>query len=519
MTNIKLKAMGQPIRHRLLIPLTIVLTLLLLGFGMIIIMLQQNYLQQSGHTKAKNVFKCFKTNLNEQGYNLTALGKVLLQNSNLHSNLKSYDRKQLLADYEAIFMLLREQYGITHFYFHKSNRVNLLRVHKPEKSGDLIDRFTLKKSERTGKVATGIELGVLGTFTIRMVQPIFNDEILMGYLELGKEIEDTLFKLQHRYKVEVAITIRKHLLKQKEWEAGMQMLGREAHWKKHSGDVLIYSSLPHFPSECNRFVHGEKDHQNDTIQQVFFNHNSWQVMVKSFMDVSGVEVGDLIILRNVSKNRANFKTLLITVLGATFAILAILFWFLYFTLLRTDRYIHAQQTKLSENESKLHNILRQSKEKAEAANNAKNIFLRNLSHELRTPLTTIMGYAQLISKDTTLDSKYQEQINNIYHQGEKILVYFNKMVDLSKNDKLLKMQTQIIAKDYHLEKDTISAGLSQLPLDLLNALKLGAEITSPKDTAAAILQIDYINKNLAQALTNLLKAYRFDIMQTLLEKV
>ena len=48
--------------------------------------------------------------------------------------------------------------------------------------------------------------------------------------------------------------------------------------------------------------------------------------------------------------------------------------------------------------------LRRAKESAEAATRAKSEFLANMSHELRTPLNGVLGYAQLLQRDRSLNA-------------------------------------------------------------------------------------------------------------------
>lgn len=69
---------------------------------------------------------------------------------------------------------------------------------------------------------------------------------------------------------------------------------------------------------------------------------------------------------------------------------------------------------------------------AEAANAAKTAFIANLSHEIRTPLNAIMGYSQILQRDTTLTSQHYQALARIDTSGKNLLSIINDILDISK---------------------------------------------------------------------------------------
>lgn len=69
---------------------------------------------------------------------------------------------------------------------------------------------------------------------------------------------------------------------------------------------------------------------------------------------------------------------------------------------------------------------------AEAANQAKSVFLASMSHELRTPLNAILGFSNLMRKDALLPESQRQNLDIINRSGEHLLTLINDVLEMAK---------------------------------------------------------------------------------------
>jgi signal transduction histidine kinase/CheY-like chemotaxis protein len=295
---------------RILIPLGLTLLVLLMISVGSIYRLQRMHLDEKIRVHLGEVGQLFQMKLGEDAKVLESLINLLQLDNNLQKAYQAKKRETLLYNAKPFFDAIRTKYQVTHFYFIDINKVCFLRVHNPSRYGDLVPRFTLADAMREDTPVYGIELGKFGTFTLRLVYPWRVNGELIGYIELGKEIEHLTVALKKALNVELFFTINKAFLNRTDWEEGLKMMGRNGDWKQFSEAVIIDKTMHKVPPTLHEFINKNSYDELVTVFDVAIDDKQYRGGFIPIFDAGKRGLGRIMVLNDVSEAEIALQTLL-----------------------------------------------------------------------------------------------------------------------------------------------------------------------------------------------------------------
>ena len=377
---------NENIKARLLTPMILVgafLIFLSLAGGFWI---QNRAIDNYVNQRTSGVESLFTELLQEEAQVMSGQIDFLKTDQALVASFLAGDRVGLFTTARPLFERMRSKYRITHFYFHRPDRSCFLRVHSPDRHGDLIERFTLAGAASGSKPYYGIELGPLGTFTLRVVDPWVVNGRLVGYIELGMEIEHLTALIKQAQGVDILVLIEKKYLKRGDWEAGLKVLNRKGNWDLFHDFVIIDQTMDGSPLLDEKLrTHKMDDSSTFTVE---FESRRYRGTFQDLTDTGNRRVGEIVTLVDVSAQQSDLTMLLLLMAMLSLSIGGGLFLFF-------NRYIGRIQNHLAASRQKLQTEIEERRRREEALAISEKRF-RSLFEESKDAIVTTDQEGQLL---------------------------------------------------------------------------------------------------------------------------
>jgi signal transduction histidine kinase len=333
-----LQSPASGLRLRVLLPLSVSLIFLLVVFVVIFVLTTKRRQVEDLARTATSVDAMFREQSRAGVEVMRSIMQLILQDRSLEAAFRARDRDRLFQISAPILSEIRTRNHITHFYYILPDTTMLLRVQAPGKHSDKIGRFVLHEARRTGQPFWGNEQGPLGTFTLRVAYPWISEGEVIGYLEMGIEFEDIMNNIKSNLDVDVFVAIDKDYFDRAKWEEAQKQRPFPVPWDEFPSVVVLSRTTPAIPPPITAYLGKLGPQHVRRSFEISWDGNVAQIVIVPFSNLRRQELGELIVVRDITTSAAERLRVIVGVpiIGTLIGAALILFFYALLGRVQTD---------------------------------------------------------------------------------------------------------------------------------------------------------------------------------------
>ncbi len=376
-----MKPRAENIRASILVPLSIVLLLL----GGVIVTAAYLHQQYTIETAALSQMAGMRAQLDREfGKDARILSNfidILLQDPGVSEAWLREDRAALLSRSWTLLSAYEQEQRVSHLNYISLDRVCALRVRHPASHGDTLGQATLSRAAAKGVRLHGLELSRWGCLSVWVVHPWQIDGEVVGYLQLGGDMDKVVADLSEALDLDIIVTLDKAYLDQSLWEVGLRQHGGNGDWSHLPDDVILASSVTeHSAAVAAAFDLPENTRYAD-IGRIQAGEHSYRTRFQSLFDGSDRHVGDLVALCDVTLQEASLRSRTTFVIAVCILLGGLLAGMFYV-------YLGSIQRCVREAEDELRNEIAERARAEEARHKSESLF-RTVCHATREAMISV----------------------------------------------------------------------------------------------------------------------------------
>lgn len=418
------------VKASLMWPFALVLTFILAAFVTTAYFLQVQVRDRALSGRVAAVAKLVDQKLDKDTNLMRAVLHTMQGIPVIGAAFANQDRAALLREAGPLFQTLRAEHRITHLYFNNPELVNLVRLHSPGEFGDEITRTTTVQARSQNKIMHGLELGALGTLTLRVVTPWPSANGVLGYVEMGEEIGHLIQEIHDSLSVDLLVLVDKQLLPAQQWEHGLALLKRQGSWDRFTQQVMVAHTMADIPVAMNDSVLTAL--RMGGTQVFSENSQTLHLAMLPLVDSNGQRIGDMVVMRDITGLEGTFQRSITMVTFLSLLVGAFVLGLFYFALDRVER-DYQRQHDLE------HQLLRLDTEHARILQieklSALGTIVGEIAHQLNNPLVGVVNLAQLAQREADNPARTRELLAEIRHAGQDCHAFIASMLRFAKVSK------------------------------------------------------------------------------------
>jgi hypothetical protein len=276
---------------------------------------------------AERAQELLRLQLDQQAESLLAAIDSLAASPSLQRALENGDDAAFAHGLRPLFDRLKDQHGVSHFYVTLPDRSSFLKLDGNGRSGQVVDRLDLFDTAENGAPPYGLDLGALGTLTLRVVSPWRDSQgRLLGFIELGEDVAP-LIEANHRVLgLELLVLVRKEFLDRDKWEEGERLAGRSGSWDELGSSVAVAQTLHSIPTSLGLMLE-DGSRAREVVISMEKGRHVFTLSVRPLLDIAQKPIGEIVLLRDVTEVNGDFaRTQIALVLLGSVVTLAGFLW-------------------------------------------------------------------------------------------------------------------------------------------------------------------------------------------------
>jgi len=316
---------------------------MLIAVALVLLQLSANHSTEHMSSELKTLEQDLQSELFHHAEIIKGIAGIALQNPEIVSALKRKDRPALLHLSQKLMERFKLKQGETHLYFHDVQRHNLVRLCHPDQWGDLITRVPAIEAEESGEVAWGVVLGDCGSLSLHVVAPVFSEQRLVGYLEIGENIDRYAHHLQQLFGVEGYFLVDKQRTNRATYEAKQRAEGKISKWDQLPEQLVISWGDDELQPPLLQWMREHPPHSVQHAENFKMTGRHYHIAAMPITDAGGDHVAEAIILHDMTEHWASTYRLMMLIIAGIVIVGILLLALLYWFLLRVERQMAQEQ--------------------------------------------------------------------------------------------------------------------------------------------------------------------------------